>query len=153
MSAFDEQAAINIASEYLNHPKRYRSDHDLEARDVVTKTTMLLAKIAHSLSANALKKDADFFLKIVTDPEATKPAFIKKKTDDPVYGAVIALSFIEGLFNRVVGMKSLDSHDFDIGAFVALAGVTAIGHEFSHGLYGHSEIDTTDKKELYTAGA
>ncbi|WP_313056594.1 hypothetical protein [Agrobacterium cavarae] len=62
MPAFDEQAAINIANEYLNHPLRYPSDYDLEARDVVTKTTILLAKIAHSLSANALKKDADFFL-------------------------------------------------------------------------------------------
>ncbi|ARO32303.1 hypothetical protein NXC14_PA00004 (plasmid) [Rhizobium sp. NXC14] len=113
------------------------------------KTAVLLAKIAHSLSANALKKDADFFLKIVTDPNTTKPAFIKKKKNEPVYGAVIALAFIESLFNRVVGMKNLDCLDFDIGAFVALAGVTAIGHEFSHVLYGHSEIDTDDETELY----
>lgn len=149
MPAFDEQATINIANEYLNHPSRYPSDHDLEARDVVTKTTILLAKIAHSLSANALRREAHFFLRLVTDPNTTKPAFIKKKSNEPTYGAVISLAFIESLFNRVVGMRDLASLDFDISVFVALAGVTAIGHEFSHGLYGHCEIDTDDERELY----
>lgn len=150
MHEFDQTAAINLATEYLDQPNRYRSEHDGAARVVVKKTTAMLAKIAHSVSTNSERNaGAEFTLRFDTDPKTRKPARAAKKSGEPVYGAGISLAFVESLFNRVAPMADMPSRKFDPGAFVAFASVTAMAHEFSHGIYGHFELDTDDERELY----
>lgn len=150
MPDFDEMAAINLAEGYLNRADRYRSEHDELAREVVTKTTVMLAKIAHSVSTNSRERaEAEFNLWIDTDPKTRKPATAAKKPDEAVYGARVSLAFVESLLNRVAPMAGVCPRRFDPGAFVAFASVTAIAHEFSHGIYGHCEINSDDERELY----
>lgn len=142
--------AHEVAQRYLDDPNRYPSEHDEDVRRVVTATTIILSEIADSVSQNSkANAQAEFILHFDCNPKTNRPATMAKKRGEPFYGAIVSLAFIESLYDRVAGMVHIPDFQLDPGAFVAFASVTAIAHEFSHGIYGHSEVDTEDDNELY----
>lgn len=143
--------ALAIATRYLDDPKRPSSSQDERARKVVIQTATILATISRFVSAKSrLHADAEFDFRFDPAIIPTGPAGMARANGRRLYGVRFSLAFIEKLFDRIAVLKEVPSRNYDPAAFVIISSVTALAHEYAHGLYGHKEgVQTDISRSLY----
>ncbi|MBX5049841.1 hypothetical protein [Rhizobium lentis] len=140
MPQLTDDAAAALAEAYLSDPQRHTSQDVVRADRLVRQTATILATISRYVSTSS-QEEAKAEFPFVLDPsgEPNGPAGMNKKDGELFYYARIALASVERLFDLIVSVHEVPARNYDPMAFVVAAVVTALAHEYSHGLYGHKE--------------
>ncbi|NRP90471.1 hypothetical protein GFPCMMHI_06398 [Ensifer adhaerens] len=123
-------------SEYFSREYRSVSKDEGKAKIAIRQTLTILVNTANNVIRMARDNDG-IEIKFIIDTagEPLKPATSHKTTWG--YDAGIEIGFIHLLYNKVEHVAKEHGRAYDPVAFVIMACLTAIGHEFAHSLKGH----------------